>query len=88
MARTSLRKPKPDKVLAGKVQKKLSTRAPAPSERPEDPPALTRFSVGDRVTHPSFGDGNVTSIHDDKLTIVFEKAGTKVVVDGFVKRAR
>jgi DNA helicase-2/ATP-dependent DNA helicase PcrA len=44
------------------------------------------FSVGDRVFHLKFGNGNVTAIEGNKLTIAFDKAGEKRVVDSFVER--
>ncbi|WP_371424603.1 ATP-dependent helicase [Tardiphaga sp.] len=44
------------------------------------------FTLQDRVFHQKFGYGNVTKIDGNKLTIVFEKAGEKKVVDSFVER--
>jgi DNA helicase-2/ATP-dependent DNA helicase PcrA len=44
------------------------------------------FSVGDRVFHQKFGNGNVTAVDGNKLTIAFDKAGEKRVVDSFVER--
>lgn len=43
------------------------------------------FSVGDRVFHQKFGNGNIASIDGNKLTIDFDKAGQKRVLDGFVQ---
>ena len=43
------------------------------------------FKVGDRVFHQKFGNGNVAAIEGNKLTIDFDKAGQKRVLDGFVK---
>lgn len=43
------------------------------------------FKVGDRVFHQKFGNGNIASIDGNKLTIDFDKAGQKKVLDGFVK---
>jgi DNA helicase-2/ATP-dependent DNA helicase PcrA len=48
--------------------------------------ATSSFSVGDRVFHIKFGNGNVTAIDGNKLTILFDKAGEKRVVDSFVER--
>ena len=45
------------------------------------------FSLGDRVFHQKFGYGRVTKIDGNKLTIAFDKAGEKKVVDSFVERA-
>jgi DNA helicase II / ATP-dependent DNA helicase PcrA len=47
---------------------------------------VSDFSVGDRVFHQKFGNGNVTAIDGNKLTIAFDKAGEKRVVDSFVER--
>jgi DNA helicase-2/ATP-dependent DNA helicase PcrA len=45
----------------------------------------SEFSLGDRVFHQKFGYGQVVKIDGNKLTIAFEKAGEKKVVDSFVK---
>ncbi len=45
------------------------------------------FSLDDRVFHQKFGYGHVTKIDGNKLTIEFDKAGEKKVVDSFVERA-
>jgi len=45
------------------------------------------FTVGDRVFHQKFGNGNVVAVDGNKLTIAFDKAGEKRVVDSFVERA-
>ncbi|CCE02081.1 UvrD-helicase domain-containing protein [Bradyrhizobium sp. STM 3809] len=47
----------------------------------------SEFSVGDRVFHQKFGYGNVIKVDGNKLTIAFDKAGEKHVVDSFVQRA-
>ncbi len=44
------------------------------------------FSLGERVFHLKFGYGAITSIEGNKLTIDFEKAGVKKVLDSFVER--
>ena len=44
------------------------------------------FTLGDRVFHQKFGNGNITAIDGNKLTIDFDKAGQKRVVDSFVER--
>jgi DNA helicase II / ATP-dependent DNA helicase PcrA len=40
----------------------------------------------DRVFHQKFGNGNVTAVDGNKLTIASDKAGEKRVVDSFVER--
>ncbi|EKS36568.1 MULTISPECIES: UvrD-helicase domain-containing protein [Afipia] len=47
----------------------------------------SEFSLGDRVFHQKFGYGNVARVDGNKLTIAFEKAGEKKVVDSFVTKA-
>jgi DNA helicase-2/ATP-dependent DNA helicase PcrA len=44
------------------------------------------FTLGDRVFHQKFGNGNVTAVDGNKLTIQFDRAGEKRVVDSFVER--
>ncbi|WP_150525460.1 ATP-dependent helicase [Roseibium sediminis] len=44
------------------------------------------FSLGERVFHIKFGYGAIASIEGNKLTIDFEKAGRKKVIDSFVER--
>jgi DNA helicase-2/ATP-dependent DNA helicase PcrA len=49
--------------------------------------AVSAFAVGARVFHQKFGYGNVAAVDGNKLTIQFDKAGQKRVVDTFVERA-
>jgi DNA helicase-2/ATP-dependent DNA helicase PcrA len=44
------------------------------------------LAVGERVFHQKFGYGRVADIDGNKLTVDFEKAGQKKVVDTFVER--
>ncbi len=52
-----------------------------------DTTAVPAQGVGTRVFHQKFGYGTVTAVEGDKLTIDFEKAGTKNVVARFVTAA-
>jgi len=63
------------------------------SQRPHANPTQARkivdaevvlFGLGDRVFHQKFGYGAVTEIDGDKLTVLFDKAGEKKVMAGFV----
>jgi DNA helicase-2/ATP-dependent DNA helicase PcrA len=45
----------------------------------------SKFTIGDRVFHMKFGNGNIKMIEGNKLTIDFDKAGEKRVLDGFVE---
>jgi DNA helicase II / ATP-dependent DNA helicase PcrA len=47
---------------------------------------VSAFTLGDRVFHQKFGNGNVTAIDGNKLTIQFDRAGEKRVVESFVER--
>jgi DNA helicase II / ATP-dependent DNA helicase PcrA len=49
--------------------------------------ALSAYAVGDRVFHQKFGNGRVVAVDGNKLTIAFDKAGEKRVVDSFVEPA-
>ena len=42
---------------------------------------VSEFTLDDRVFHQKFGYGNVVKVDGNKLTIAFEKAGEKKVVD-------
>ncbi|HEY0328381.1 MAG TPA: UvrD-helicase domain-containing protein [Rhodopseudomonas sp.] len=44
------------------------------------------FALKDRVFHQKFGYGDVVRVDGNKLTIAFDKAGEKKVVDSFVER--
>jgi DNA helicase-2/ATP-dependent DNA helicase PcrA len=47
---------------------------------------VSAFTTGDRVFHQKFGNGNVVAVDGNKLTIAFDRAGEKRVVDSFVER--
>ena len=48
--------------------------------------ATSTFEVGERIFHQKFGYGAIARIDGNKLTVEFEKAGQKKVVDSFVER--
>ena len=50
-------------------------------------PSSAAYQNGDRVFHQKFGYGRVTSVEGNKLTVEFDKAGSKRVIDNFVARA-
>ncbi len=54
----------------------VATSAPTPSA----------YKRGDRVFHQKFGPGDVTAVEGNKLTVEFDKAGEKRVIDSFVER--
>ena len=51
-----------------------------------DSSAASDFKRGDRVFHLKFGYGAVKAIEGNKLTVAFEKAGEKKVIDSFVEK--
>ncbi|MCR5876362.1 UvrD-helicase domain-containing protein [Phenylobacterium sp. J426] len=48
--------------------------------------ANSDYSRGDRVFHIKFGYGTVRGIEGNKLTVNFDKAGEKKVIDSFVEK--
>lgn len=73
------------------AQSNTVTRAPAPSER--SPAASigakvrSDLAIGLRVFHEKFGYGQISDIDRNKLEVEFEQAGTKRVLDSFIKIA-
>ncbi len=45
------------------------------------------YGEGARVFHVKFGPGSVASVDGNKLTVDFDKAGRKMVLDSFVQKA-
>jgi DNA helicase-2/ATP-dependent DNA helicase PcrA len=50
-------------------------------------PESSQYKRGDRIFHQKFGYGRVASVEGNKLTVDFDKAGEKKVIDNFVSRA-
>ncbi|MBN9019545.1 MAG: UvrD-helicase domain-containing protein [Rhizobiales bacterium] len=48
--------------------------------------SASAYALGERVFHQKFGYGAITEIEGNKLTVDFEKAGSKKVVDSFVTK--
>ncbi|MFC7396760.1 ATP-dependent helicase [Chelatococcus sp. GCM10030263] len=48
--------------------------------------AVSDFTPSDRVFHVKFGPGTVAAVDGNKLTVDFDKAGRKMVLDSFVQR--
>jgi len=51
-----------------------------------EPSATGNFALGERVFHIKFGYGKVRHIEGNKLTVMFEQAGEKKVIDSFVEK--
>ena len=68
----------------------LAARRPqavAAWEQPARPAREELFAVGARVFHQKFGYGVVQVVDDHKLTIEFEHAGQKHLMDNYVEKA-
>src|SRR5262249_52028664 len=65
------------------------TRAPATpgGELVASSAGVSSYALGGRVFHEKFGYGEVAEVDGNKLTIDFDKAGRKRVVDSFVTHA-
>ena len=50
-------------------------------------PAISDYAIGERVFHQKFGYGLIEDIEGNKLSIAFDKAGAKKVLDNFVQPA-
>jgi len=71
--RTNPAPPQRARLIEGEVQRLDSGRSP-PS-----------FGTGQRVFHQKFGNGSVVAVDGDKLKIVFDHAGEKMVIASFVE---
>ncbi|MGH6996533.1 MAG: 3'-5' exonuclease, partial [Stellaceae bacterium] len=54
---------------------------------PPPPKTGVKFAAGDRVFHRKFGLGTVRAADGGKLSIAFDQAGDKMVMDSFVEKA-
>ena len=50
-------------------------------------PGVSDYAIGERVFHQKFGYGMIEDIEGNKLSIEFDKAGAKKVIDSFVDPA-
>jgi hypothetical protein len=81
MSRTKLTK------KTGRAPQRVQRHRTLPEATAEPAPAkISGFAVGDRVSHPQFGDGVITAIQAHKLTITFDTLGSKQIIDSYVKR--
>jgi DNA helicase II / ATP-dependent DNA helicase PcrA len=71
---------------AERGRRQLIATGPAP-RRGAEIHRVGGFAVGDRVFHQKFGYGAVTAVEDAKLSIRFEHAGDKNVLDSYVEHA-
>ncbi|MFP6747246.1 MAG: UvrD-helicase domain-containing protein [Alphaproteobacteria bacterium] len=50
-------------------------------------PGVSDYAIGERVFHQKFGYGLIEDIEGNKLSIAFEQAGAKKVIDSFIQPA-
>ena len=81
MATSSKKTPPASKPVKAVKAKKSTVVVPPPP-----PVHVSAYSIGNKVTHPTFGDGQVTAIERDQLSIKFATS-EKVVLESFVKGA-
>jgi len=68
--------------------KHKTTRAKKVVVAPVEVVYVSPFVVGNRITHSSFGDGEVAEVVKNQLSIRFDDASTKVILDSFVTRQK
>ena len=65
-----------------------TSQKPTKAQRPRPSPAAavhtSKYAVGDHVSHPIFGEGKVTTIDGEKLTIQFLNNVVKQIIEGYV----
>jgi DNA helicase II / ATP-dependent DNA helicase PcrA len=80
--------PKPRAV----VPKSIASRKTKKRETPTIAPVITnptsKFTIGDRVSHQMFGDGTVTAVDGNTLTVDFADNVVKQIIDGYVNRRK
>ena len=76
----------PKAVPAAKKKSLSQKKAESSEQWSPSLPRGSEFATGDPVSHPKFGNGIVTAIDGDKLTIEFTAKVTKQIVDYYVKR--
>ncbi|HYZ62288.1 MAG TPA: 3'-5' exonuclease, partial [Acetobacteraceae bacterium] len=76
----------PSVFLSGPLVAKRDS-GPLPWEAAPRPARADAIPVGARVFHQKFGYGQVLEVEDDRLEVLFDKAGQKRLLDRFVELA-
>ena len=73
---------------AGRAQSQAARRGPMTieGELVAKSSASSSFGRGERVFHVKFGPGSIYAVDGNKLTVDFDKAGRKMVLESFVQR--
>ncbi len=69
------------------AKRKRTVTIDMPSVTPSHSETVSDIAVGERIFHEKFGYGMVEDVEGNKLLVAFDKAGTKRVVDRFVRPA-
>ena len=77
----------PSVFLSGPLVARRAAAEPAPWEAKPRPARSDAIPVGARVFHQKFGYGQVLQVEDDRLDVLFDKAGQKRLLDRFVELA-
>ena len=80
--------PKPRAVALKSTASRKTKKRETPTTLPVIAHPTSKFTVGDRVSHPMFGDGAVTAVDGNTLTIDFADRGAKQIIDGYVNRQK
>jgi DNA helicase-2/ATP-dependent DNA helicase PcrA len=73
---------------AKKKSPKPAPKKAEPAAAPAEVDASTGghgFDIGSKVVHPMFGDGTVTAVDGERLTIKFKGDAVKLIIAAFVK---
>jgi len=68
--------------------RRKATKRDTPAATPVTTHLTSKFTDGDRVSHPMFGDGTVTAVNGDTLTIAFADSVVRQIIDGYVNRKK
>jgi len=87
--RAQRRKDEVERVGPVSFEERRGRRSPLPFEGDlvASSSTASAFERGHRVFHLKFGTGTVTAVEGNKLTIDFDKAGRKTVLESFVQAA-
>ncbi len=77
---------KPRAVALESTERRKATKRDTPATTPVTTHPTSKFTDGDRVSHPMFGDGTVTAVNGYTLTISFAESVAKQIIDGYVNR--
>jgi len=60
---------------------------PSSRVKKKKPTPVSHFAIGERIFHEKFGYGIIEDVEGNKLLVEFDKAGSKRVLDSFIRSA-